>query len=566
MEWGLVGCIAIIVVLLGLIIAVLVLVVVANALGNRMRTPPAEWRSYVKQAQEAGADLPPMGSATGALRRQLILYAPKPAFLTNMLPLSVSRIPKSVDFDSRPKPRKVIYGFFHPYANAGGGGERVLWAAVKATLEAKPENVCAVYVGTEPNVRPQTIFDGVKRRFNIELDQDRVVIIFLSSRYLVDGSFWPRFTLLGQAIGSVFLTYEALSHLVPDVWIDTMGYSFGYPLVDWLAVIPTCAYVHFPFVSSDMLASLSPFSFKWVYWRIMMFLYAWSGSYATVVAANSTWTQNHIQRLWWWSHTKDRIKVLYPPCAVEEFTEMVTPESLAKPRDPVAVYLAQFRPEKRHELLLDEFAKLVHGDKKKKENKFVFPSNKKPHLILIGSVRTEEDKSRVYNLRLQARELGLTDEHVTFVLDAPWDNVKQILVSSSVGVNAMWNEHFGMGVVEFMAAGLIPVVHSSAGPKLDIVKDDNGSPGFFFTDKSDPDYELRRKNGTLSDPDSLSEALYKALTVPTQEAASLRKRAVAASLRYSDERFAEAWTRRVDILSQLDVIRKRNRMMRSKYD
>lgn len=34
----------------------------------------------------------------------------------------------------------------------------------------------------------------------------------------------------------------------------------------------------------------------------------------------------------------------------------------------------------------------------------------------------------------------------------------------------MWNEHFGICVVEYMAAGLIVVAHDSAGPKNDIVK------------------------------------------------------------------------------------------------
>lgn len=33
----------------------------------------------------------------------------------------------------------------------------------------------------------------------------------------------------------------------------------------------------------------------------------------------------------------------------------------------------------------------------------------------------------------------------------------------------MWNEHFGICVVEYMAAGLIVVAHDSAGPKSDIV-------------------------------------------------------------------------------------------------
>jgi alpha-1,2-mannosyltransferase len=40
----------------------------------------------------------------------------------------------------------------------------------------------------------------------------------------------------------------------------------------------------------------------------------------------------------------------------------------------------------------------------------------------------------------------------------------------------MWNEHFGIGVVEYQAAGLISVVNDSGGPKEDIVVDVDGGP------------------------------------------------------------------------------------------
>jgi alpha-1,2-mannosyltransferase len=33
----------------------------------------------------------------------------------------------------------------------------------------------------------------------------------------------------------------------------------------------------------------------------------------------------------------------------------------------------------------------------------------------------------------------------------------------------MWNEHFGIGVVEMMAAGVPPIAHDSGGPALDII-------------------------------------------------------------------------------------------------
>ncbi|KAJ9650228.1 asparagine-linked glycosylation protein, partial [Neophaeococcomyces mojaviensis] len=40
-----------------------------------------------------------------------------------------------------------IIGFFHPFCNAGGGGERVLWAAIEATQRKYPKAICAVYTG-----------------------------------------------------------------------------------------------------------------------------------------------------------------------------------------------------------------------------------------------------------------------------------------------------------------------------------------------------------------------------------------------------------------------------------
>lgn len=40
-----------------------------------------------------------------------------------------------------------IVGFFHPFCNAGGGGERVLWAAIRATQKRWPKAICVVYTG-----------------------------------------------------------------------------------------------------------------------------------------------------------------------------------------------------------------------------------------------------------------------------------------------------------------------------------------------------------------------------------------------------------------------------------
>lgn len=50
----------------------------------------------------------------------------------------------------------------------------------------------------------------------------------------------------------------------------------------------------------------------------------------------------------------------------------------------------------------------------------------------------------------------------------------------------MWNEHFGIGVVECMAAGLLMVAHKSGGPMLDIIEEyDTSRNGFLAADETE---------------------------------------------------------------------------------
>ncbi|URE45596.1 cytochrome P450 [Musa troglodytarum] len=51
--------------------------------------------------------------------------------------------------------RRTAVGFFHPYTNDGGGGERVLWCFVRAMQEEKPDLDCAVF--TVDDASPQSL-------------------------------------------------------------------------------------------------------------------------------------------------------------------------------------------------------------------------------------------------------------------------------------------------------------------------------------------------------------------------------------------------------------------------
>ncbi|KAF5024053.1 hypothetical protein F66182_3901 [Fusarium sp. NRRL 66182] len=430
-----------------------------------------------------------------------------------------------------------IVGFFHPFCNAGGGGERVLWAAIRATQDRWPNAKCVVYTG-DHDVTKDAILSLVKTRFNIELHAPTITFLYLSKRDWVLPSTWPHFTLLGQSLGSIILAWDAFSLLVPDIFVDTMGYAFALGLCRFLfPKIPTGAYVHYPTISTDMLESLDPKSAvgtqgvnagkgvgaqgfaKKNYWKLFAILYSWVGSSVDIVMTNSTWTQGHIKSLWGpyrkEKSKKDPITVVYPPTAVREMERQVeVSKESEKCREKAIVYLAQFRPEKNHQLILRSFARFI---KTKSE------ASKGAQLILIGSVRDDQDSKRVYELRLLANELGIKNS-VKFHLDAPWTEVLDWLRKASVGVNGMWNEHFGIGVVEYQAAGLISVVHDSAGPKLDIVVPIDGQATGFHA----------------ATEEEFAGGYEKALSLPDPLAVRLRARESAK--RFTEEEFAKKWT------------------------
>lgn len=57
------------------------------------------------------------------------------------------------------------------------------------------------------------------------------------------------------------------------------------------------------------------------------------------------------------------------------------------------------------------------------------------------------------------------------MVNQPYPNIVEAFRESWIGIHTMEAEHFGISVVEMLAAGLIVVAHNSAGPKMDIIKD-----------------------------------------------------------------------------------------------
>jgi alpha-1,2-mannosyltransferase len=430
------------------------------------------------------------------------------------------------------------------YSNAGGGGERVLWAAIRATQRRWPRAVCIVYSG-DHDADKAAMIKRVHNSFGITLHAPTLVFLYLSTRHLVLASTWPHFTLLGQSLGSLALAYDAFGLLVPDIFIDTMGYAFTLALSKYLfPKMPVGAYVHYPIISTDMLGSLDDKSggrgvnagagaglkgrLKKQYWHLFARLYGWVGRHVDVVMCNSTWTKDHITALWKSKSTPASFaKVVYPPCPVEEMERKIVLSGQAEmKRKHQILYIAQFRPEKNHPLILRSFAAYVKG---------LPAGSDTPRLVLIGSVRSNTaDELHIYNLRLLAHELSI-EKSTDFITDAPYSTIVKYLQTASIGTNGMWNEHFGIGVVEYLAAGLVPVVHNSGGPKLDIVVPYEGEPTGYHAETAE----------------EFAKAYHAVMQMGPEERHAMRARGRKVAKRFTEEVFAQKWIEEVDKLVSL---------------
>eukprot|EP00804_Cyclotella_cryptica_P002711 CCRYP_009621-RA/>CCRYP_009621-RA protein AED:0.05 eAED:0.05 QI:557/1/1/1/1/0.66/3/889/384 len=283
-----------------------------------------------------------------------------------------------------------------------------------------------------------------------------------------------RWTMIAESWGTIQLAWYALQKRTPHVFFDTTGCAFTFLVAKVLAGCKVGAYVHYPTISTDMLSlvwerrpsynnntsiSTNPIITyaKLLYYTFFAIAYGLTGSLADLIIVNSSWTKGHIQYLW---RLAGDIHVVFPPVDTKSLEQL----SLTHPpRDNLILSIGQFRPEKDHTLQLKAFALLLemhNGEMRTRGD---------VKLLLIGSCRDDDDRERVDRLQALAREWNISDS-VKFVLNQPHSVLREYLSRASVGIHTMWNEHFGIGLVEMMAAGLVTVAHDSGGPKADIIQ------------------------------------------------------------------------------------------------
>ena len=344
----------------------------------------------------------------------------------------------------------------HPRLSVKGGGERVAIHSILAATRAGHE---VSLLSEEFDEASFADFYGCPGLFD-----------------KVDRFYYPAFK---PVLGHRFLLYQrlvyhwlrirkAVSRDCFDIVLSTQ--DIGYVPSTRAPVIQYC---YFPEYFSHLQTGSSP---VWrLYYRPASTYYRNRVRRVGLLLSVSDFTRGFVAKKW-----ERESKTVYPPCPVEDFSEF----SNMKSRENLVVTIGRIVPEKRFHLFV-ELARTVP----------------KTRFVAIGSL---SDETSAYYDQLKKS----APENVSFVL-SPLRKVRGILGRAMAYVHCAENEHFGITIVEAMAAGCVPIVHDSGGPREIVTSD----VGFRWSNLS----VAARQIVMLAENDSLRRELSAAASVRARQ-------------------------------------------------
>ena len=371
-------------------------------------------------------------------------------------------------------PNIKIVSFVHPFCADCGGGEKVLWRIITSLIDynnQNPNNVIKVNIISGRKDDLTQLKDKLKSRFNIDFNKPKsssfvldVELVKMKNSFMLQPQSIA--TMILQILGQIFFAFEIITTIYSDVYCDTTGLPFTYAVLKIFGHSKVTAYTHYPFISYDMISevennisgvhSRGVFSkisilkkLKILYYKSILFLYKFMGMFVTYAQCNSSWTYNHMVKIW----TKTKLDKVYPPCSTGIYGEC----SKNKNRQNLIVSFAQFRPEKNQKMQIQILKKLIDTGN--------FPDLQ---LHIIGAVRGQDDEILFNKLQIQINNLNLQN-NIKLIKNAPFQDIINEFANAKIGIHTMRNEHFGISIIEMMAAGLIVITHNSAGAKDDII-------------------------------------------------------------------------------------------------
>lgn len=302
--------------------------------------------------------------------------------------------------------------------------------------------------GGESSFAIETIYSLSKLGYDIELvTVQKPNLEFISKTYgkelpVKNVRFISPFKMNYFGIYQRLLTVmSSLNLKTSDIVINTNGNNLPFNISQNILCI---LYIHFPALLQTSFEYNNNKYKKSFFWKayfkpyqIMAHLLTKKAlKRANIVLTNSIFSKNAIQKV----YPSVDPQVIYPPVDIERFSNCLSSNS----RENQVLVIARFSPEKQIEKAI-MIAKLL----------------KNINFKIIGSLLTVNQSYFNY-LQQMIKDYELKDK-VQLIPNATKDEMMNAMSTSMVYLHTMTGEHFGISIVEAMAAGLIPIVPTYGG-------------------------------------------------------------------------------------------------------
>jgi len=294
----------------------------------------------------------------------------------------------------------------HPYFNDVGGAESVLFKILEALIERKHD--CSL-LGELPS---SNIFGNLPVSDVKQIRYSKIA--FKSERFQTHKRLLRHLKLkdnLRKGVGEM------------DLEISTQD-----PMYFIGSGKKRVAYIHFSENFIRMQKSYHKYRWFWklYYWPYTFFL-KHQIKKVDLLICNSLYTQRAIMNSW-----GREAELVYPPVDIDDFKPVN--------KEPFVISVGRFTPAKNYELVIEVARRLPTV-------RFVIVARKRSGDPYFDKI------------------VALKPDNVDLIVDASRADVSALLGKAKIYLHSMIGEHFGISVVEAMAAGCIPVVHNSGGPK-----------------------------------------------------------------------------------------------------
>ena len=238
-----------------------------------------------------------------------------------------------------------------------------------------------------------------------------------------------------------------------DIVLNTHG--------DVLPIEADVVYMHYP---TFALLKENPVNIKYSsspFWRAYFIPYEGIQRFLvkrflkSLILTNSKFSKKAIKK-----YTGKDATVVYPPVDVETFAFAAKSDA----RENLVISCGRYSPEKNYEFILEVAERL---------------KDRPIRFIIVGA--SSGRVSSEYYEKLERIRQTKRLKSVELLRDLDFSKLLALYGKAKIYLHAMRNEHFGISIVEAMAAGLVPIVHRSGGPWEDILKAQQGAHGFSYS-------------------------------------------------------------------------------------